>query len=125
MGTLLNFMKKVAIITAVLSAIAFVLVGIFSPIEPGMSIFGHALKTFVGWLFVTVILETIMYSFGQFLYGWIIEKKERHGKWWFWKGVWEDIKRVKRQITWKRVGIVVAFFAIVLALIYVLELIVP
>lgn len=123
--TLLQFMKRAAIWTAVVSAIAFVIVGIFSPIEAGMSVFGHALKTFFGWCWVTVILEVLMYSFGQLLYAWINEKKERFGKGWFWKGVWEDIKSIWHQITWKRVLFVIAFFAIVLGAFYIVELLVP
>lgn len=118
-------MKKAAIWTAVLSAIAFVIVGICSPIEPGMSVFGHVMKTFVMWLFVLVILEVLMYSFSQLLHAWINEKKDRHGKGWFWKGVREDIKSIWGQITWKRVGFTVLFFAVVLAVFYILELLVP
>ena len=124
---LYEFMKKAAIWTAVLSAIAFVFVGIYSPIEPGMSVFGHALKTFFGWFWVTAILEVIMYSFGQLLYFWIKEKKENfpNSKWWFFKGIWEDLGRIKKQITWKRVLFVIAFFVIVLGAFYGLELLVP
>lgn len=127
MNTLLQFMKRAAIWTAILSAIAFVIVGICSPVEEGMSVFGHALKTFFGWCLVTAILEVIMYSFGQFLYFWIKEKKENfpNSRWWFFNGIWEDFGRIKGQITWKRVGFVVAFFAIVLAVFYILELLVP
>lgn len=125
MGTLFQFMKKLAVWTAIILAIIFIFVGIKSPIEPGMSVFGHVLKTFFGCCWVTMIVEVIMYSFGQFLYAWIEEKKENfpNDKWWFFKGVWEDIKRIWHQITWKRVGFVVGFFAIVLFIFYILELV--
>ena len=122
MKSLYQFMKKAAIWTAVLSAIAFVIVGICSPIEPGMSVFGHVMKTFVMWLFVLVILEVLMYSFSQILHAWINEKKDRHGKGWFWKGIWEDLKSIWGQITWKRVLFVIGFFAAVLVLFGIAEL---
>ena len=115
-------MKKAALWTAILSAIAFVIVGIFSPIEAGMTVFGHVMKTFVMWLVVTIILEVLVYSFGQLLHAWINEKKERHEKWWFWKGIWEDMKSIWHQITWKRVLFVIGFFAATLVLFGIAEL---
>ena len=118
-------MKRAAVWTAVISAIVFVIVGIFSPIEPGMTVFGHVMKTFAVWIGVTCILEALMYTFGQLLHAWINEKKDRHGKGWFWKGIWEDFKSFLGQITWKRVLFVLGFFAVVLVLFTVVELIFP
>jgi len=42
-----KFMKRAFLLTAVLSAVVFTIVGIVSPIEPGMSVFGHVMKCVV------------------------------------------------------------------------------
>lgn len=122
-------MKRAAVWTAVLSAIAFAIVGIVSPIEPGMSVFGHVLKTVFGWAWVTVILETIMFSAGQVAYHWIKDYKEQYGKRWFIEGIKSDWRWIKERLTWKKVLkyvlIFVGFFAACLGIFYVLELIVP
>lgn len=124
-----KFMKWAFGLTALASAIAFVFVGIYSPIEPGMSIFGHVMKCIFGWLFVTVILETLMYSVGQIAYHWVDDYKDKYGKRWFIEGIKDDLRYIKEQVTWKKVlktvGIYVAFFAACLVVFYLLELLVP
>ncbi len=60
----LKFMKWAFILTAIASAIVFVIIGATAPIEAGMSKAGHLLKTFFMWVFVTAILETFMYTLG-------------------------------------------------------------
>ena len=125
----LKFMKWAFIGTAILSAIAFVLVGIFAPIEAGMSLFGHIMKCIFGWAFVTVILETFMYTLGQFAYHWADDYKKKYGKGWFWKGLKEDLAYLGDNITWKKTFKVlmtfVIFFACAGVVIFLLELLVP
>ena len=125
----LKFMKWAFIGTAILSAIAFVLVGIFAPIEAGMSLFGHIMKCIFGWAFVTVILETFMYTLGQIAYHWADDYKKKYGKGWFWKGLKEDLAYLRDNITWKKTFKVlmtfVIFFACAGVVIFLLELLVP
>ena len=125
----LKFMKWAFIGTAILSAIAFVLVGIFAPIEAGMSLFGHIMKCIFGWAFVTVILETFMYTLGQLAYHWADDYKKKYGKGWFWKGLKEDLAYLRDNITWKKTFKVlmtfVIFFACAGVVIFLLELLVP
>lgn len=125
----LKFMKWAFIGTAILSAIAFVLVGIFAPIEAGMSLFGHIMKCIFGWAFVTVILETFMYTLGQLAYHWADDYKKKYGKGWFWKGLKEDLAYLGDNITWKKTFKVlmtfVIFFACAGVVIFLLELLVP
>ena len=125
----LKFMKWAFIGTAILSAIAFVLVGIFAPIEAGMSLFGHIMKCIFGWAFVTVILETFMYTLGQLAYHWVDDYKKKYGKGWFWKGLKEDLAYLGDNITWKKTFKVlmtfVIFFACAGVVIFLLELLVP
>ena len=120
----LKFMKKFFAWTAILSAIVFALVGIFSPIEPGMSIFGHILKTIFVWIFVTAILETLAYSFGQIVFHWVDDNKDRYGEHWFVEGIKDDWKWFKENLTWKKVfkvlGIYVIFFLVALGIFTVL-----
>ena len=122
-------MKWAFIGTAILSAIAFVLVGIFAPIEAGMSLFGHIMKCIFGWAFVTVILETFMYTLGQIAYHWADDYKKKYGKGWFWKGLKEDLAYLRDNITWKKTFKVlmtfVIFFACAGVVIFLLELLVP
>ena len=122
-------MKWAFIGTAILSAIAFVLVGIFAPIEAGMSLFGHIMKCIFGWAFVTVILETFMYTLGQRAYHWADDYKKKYGKGWFWKGLKEDLAYLGDNITWKKTFKVlmtfVIFFACAGVVIFLLELLVP
>ncbi len=125
----LKFMKWAFIGTAIMSAIAFVLVGIFAPIEAGMSLFGHIMKCIFGWAFVTVILETFMYTLGQLAYHWADDYKKKYGKGWFWKGLKEDLAYLGDNITWKKTFKVlmtfVIFFACAGVVIFLLELLVP
>lgn len=125
----LKFMKRAFALTAILSAIAFVFIGIYSPIEAGMSVFGHVLKTIFMWAFVTVILETFMYVLGQVAYHWKDDYKEKYGDRWFIEGIKDDFRYIKEVVTWKKVlktiGIYVAFFAVCLLVFYVLECLVP
>ena len=124
-----KFMKWAFILTAVLSAVVFAIVGIVSPIEQGMSIFGHILKTIFVWAFVTVILEVFTFSLGQIAYHWMDDYKDKYGKRWFIEGIKEDFRYIKEKVTWKKVlkvvGIYAVFFAVCLAVFYLLELIVP
>lgn len=125
----LTFMKRAAIGTAVVSAIAFVLVGIFSPIEAGMSLFGHIMKCIFGWAWVTVILETFMYTIGQVAYHWSKDYHDKYGEHWFKEGVKEDWNYIKEKVTWKKtlkvLGIFVAFFLACGLIFFLLELLVP
>lgn len=125
----LKFMKRWFAWTAILSAIAFVIVGIVSPIEPGMSLFGHILKTFFGWCWVTAILETFTYTIGQVAYHWKDDYKDKYGDRWFVEGIKEDFRYIKEQVTWRKVLktiiIYILFFAVCLGIFYVLELLVP
>jgi uncharacterized membrane protein len=125
----LTFMKKWAVWTAVLSAIAFVFVGIFSPIEAGMSLFGHILKVIFGWAWVTVILETFVYTIGQVAYHWKKDYHDKYGEHWFKEGVKEDWAYIKENVTWKKtlkiLGIFVAFFLACGLIFFLLELLVP
>ena len=124
-----KFMKRAFLLTAILSAVVFTIVGIFSPIEPGMSVFGHVMKCIFVWAGVTVILEVFTFSLGQIAYHWKKDYKEMYGKGWFWKGVKDDWAYIREQVTWKKalkyVLIYAAFFALCLGVFYVLELIVP
>lgn len=125
----LKFMKRAFLGTAIVSAIAFVFVGIFSPIEQDMSLFGHIMKCVFGWAWVTVILETFMYTLGQIAYHWADDYKEKYGKGWFWKGLKEDFKYLKENITWKKTFKVlctfILFFMACGVIFFLLELLVP
>ena len=124
-----KFMKWAFALTAIVSMIVFVIVGAKSPIEAGMSPFGHFLKVFFMWAFVTIILETFMYTLGQLAYHWMDDYKEKYGKKWFIEGIKEDFKYIKEQVTWKKVlkyvGIYVGFFAACLLVFGILEYLVP
>ena len=61
----IKFMWRVAALAALLSAIVFVIIGLTAPVEAGMGMFGHWLKTFFGWCWVTAIVETFVYVLGQ------------------------------------------------------------
>lgn len=125
----MKFMKTAAGLTALVSAIAFVIVGAKSPVEAGMSMFGHWLKTFVMWAFVTVILETFVYTLGQFVYHWADDYKDKYGKGWFKAGIKEDLAYVREKVTWKKVLkyvlIYAGFFALCLLIFGALEYLVP
>jgi hypothetical protein len=125
----MKFMKTAAGLTALVSAIAFVIVGAKSPVEAGMSMFGHWLKVFFGWVWVTAILETFMYVLGQFAYHWIDDYKQLYGNRWFVEGVRADFKYIREQVTWKKVLkyvlIYVGFFAVCLVIFAALEYLVP
>ena len=125
----IKFMKWAFALTAILSAIVFIIVGFRAPVEPGMSMFGHWLKTFVMWAFVTVILETFMYILGQIAYHWVDDYKDKYGKKWFVEGIKDDWNYIKEHVTWKKVlktiGIYIVFFAVCLLVFYVLECLVP
>ena len=120
-----KFMAWAFGLTAIFSTIAFILVGIFSPIEAGMSVFGHVLKTVFMWAWVTAILETMMWTVGQLAWHWIDANKEQYGERWFIEGIKDDWKYIKSRITWKKVGIFVGFFVVVLAVFGILEYLVP
>ena len=124
-----TFMKWAFALTAILSAIVFTIVGIVSPIEPGMSVFGHVLKTIFVWAWVTAILETMMYTLGQIAYHWMDDYKDKYGKRWFIEGIKDDFRYIKEVVTWKKVlktiGIYIAFFAVCLGVFALLELLVP
>ena len=125
----IKFMWWAAILTAVVSAIVFVFVGLKAPVEAGMSMFGHWLKVFFGWCWVTVILETFMYVLGQFFYHWSKDYQDKYGKGWFLAGIKEDFAYIKEKVTWKKVlkyvGIYVGFFAVCLIIFAALEYLVP
>ena len=125
----LKFMKWAFALTAILSAVVFTFVGIFSPIEPDMSVFGHVMKTIFGWIWVTAILEVFAFSLGQIVYHWIDDNKDRYGDKWFIEGIKDDFRYIKEQVTWKKVfkyvGIYAAFFAACLGIFWLLDKIVP
>lgn len=116
-------------LTAIVSAIVFVFVGLKAPVEAGMSPFGHWLKTFFMWVWVTAILETLMYVVGQIAYHWKDDYKQKYGDRWFIEGIKEDVRYIKEQVTWKKVlkyvGIYVGFFAVCLVFFAALEYLVP
>lgn len=122
-------MKRWMVWTAIISAIIFAAVGFIAPIEAGMSVFGHVLKTIVMWAWVTVILEVLAYFFSQLVYDWSHGYKEKYGKWWFFKGVAEDFRYIRDKWDWKKFWRIVLsfvlFFLTVLGVFAVLELIVP
>lgn len=125
----IKFMWRAAALAALLSAIVFVIIGLTAPVEAGMSMFGHWLKTFFGWCWVTAILETFMYVLGQFAYHWMDDYKQLYGNRWFVDGVRADFSYIKEKVTWKKVlkyvGIYVAFFAVCLVIFAALEYLVP
>ena len=125
----LKFMKRAFALTAILSAVVFTIVGIFSPIEAGMSVFGHVLKTIFVWAGVTVILEVFTFTLGQIAYHWKKDYKDLYGERWFINGIKDDWAYIKETVTWKKVlkviGIYIAFFAVCLLVFWLLELIVP
>lgn len=129
MNEKLTFMKKAFLWTAIISAIAFAIIGVVSPIEAGMSVFGHIMKCVFMWAWVTVILETLMYTISQVAYHWKDGYKTKYGKGWFWKGIKEDFQYIKENITWKKVfkvvGTYLLFFLAFFGIIALLELLVP
>ena len=125
----IKFMCWALALTAIVSAIVFVFVGLKAPVEAGMSMFGHWLKVFFGWVWVTVILETFMYVIGQVAYHWMDDYKTKYGNRWFIEGIKEDFAYIKEKVTWKKVlkyvGIYVGFFALCLIIFASLEYLVP
>lgn len=125
----IKFMFRAAVLTAVASAIVFVFIGIKAPVEAGMSMFGHWLKTFFGWCWVTAILETFVYVLGQVAYHWVDDYKQLYGNRWFIEGVKADFKYIREQVTWKKilkyVLIYVGFFAVCLGIFAAIECLVP
>ena len=125
----IKFMWRAAVVTAALSAIAFVILGSTAPVEAGMSLFGHWLKTFFMYCWVTVILETFVYVLGQVAYHWMDDYKQKYGDRWFIEGIKEDVRYIKEQFTWKKffkyVGFYVLFFAVCLLFFGVIEYFVP
>lgn len=125
----IKFMAWAFALAAIVSAIVFVIVGLKAPVEAGMSPFGHWLKTFFMWVWVTAILETLMYVAGQIAYHWMDDYKEKYGKKWFTEGIKEDFAYIKEQVTWKKVlktvGIYIGFFVICLVVFAALEYLVP
>jgi hypothetical protein len=125
----IKFMFRAAVVTAALSAIAFVILGSTAPVEAGMSLFGHWLKTFFLYCWVTVILETFVYVLGQVAYHWVDGYKDLYGKHWFIEGIKDDWRSFKAKVTWKKVLkyvlIYVGFFAACFVIVGVLEYFVP
>lgn len=125
----IKFMCRVFALTAIASAIVFVIVGATSPIEAGMSVFGHWLKTFFMWCWVTAIAETLMYTAGQVAYHWADDYKALYGNRWFIEGVRADFRYIREQVTWKKVLkyvlIYVGFFAVCLGIFAAIECLVP
>lgn len=125
----IKFMCWAFALTAIVSAIVFVFVGLKAPVEAGMSPFGHWLKTFFMWVWVTAILETFMYVIGQVAYHWSKDYQDKYGKGWFLAGIKEDFAYIKEKVTWKKVlkyvGIYVGFFAVCLIIFAALEYLVP
>ena len=125
----IKFMKWAFALTAIVSAVVFIIVGATAPVEAGMSPFGHWLKTFFGWCWVTAILETFIYTIGQVAYHWMDDYKEKYGKKWFAEGIKEDFAYIKEQVTWKKVLkyvlIYAGFFAACLLVFGILEYLVP
>lgn len=125
----LKFMKWAFALTAILSAVVFTFVGIFSPIEQGMSVFGHVMKTIFGWAFVTAILEVFAFSLGQIAYHWTKDYTDKYGDRWFIEGIKDDWRYIREHVTWKKVlkviGIYILFFAVAFGIGHVLNLLVP
>lgn len=125
----ISFMKRAFALTAIVSAVVFIIVGATAPVEAGMSKFGHLLKVFFMWIWVTAILEVFVYTLGQVAYDWKEGYKEKYGNKWFIEGVKEDFAYIKEQVTWKKVlkyvGIYVGFFAACLIVFGILEYLVP
>ena len=125
----IKFMWQAAALTALLSAIVFVIIGLTAPVEAGMSMFGHWLKTFFGWCWVTAIVETFVYVLGQVAWHWMDDYKTLYGNRWFAEGIRADFKYIKEKVTWKKVlkyvGIYAAFFAVCLVIFAALEYLVP
>lgn len=125
----IKFMWQAAALTALLSAIVFVIIGLTAPVEAGMSAFGHWLKVFFMWCWVTAIAETLMYTAGQVAYHWVDDYKAQYGNRWFVEGVRADFRYIRENVTWKKVIkyvlIYVGFFAVCLVIFGALEYLVP
>lgn len=125
----IKFMWQAAALTALLSAIVFVIIGLTAPVEAGMSMFGHWLKTLFMWAWVTVILEAMMYTVGQVAWHWKDDYKDKYGDKWFTEGIKEDFRYFKENVTWKKVlktiVIYVLFFAVCLVVFAAIEYLVP
>ena len=125
----IKFMKWAFALTAIVSAVVFIIVGAIAPVEAGMSTFGHWLKTFFGWCWVTAILETFMYTIGQVAWHWMDDYKTLYGDRWFVEGVKADFRYFRENVTWKKVlktvGIYILFFAVCLAVFAAIEYLVP
>lgn len=124
----LTFMKRAFLWTAILSAVVFIIVGTISP-NLEESVAGHIGKTVAMWLWVTVILECLVYTVGQVAYDWKSGYKDKHGKGWFLAGIREDIQWIRENVTWKGVlkviGTYLLFAAIFGAVVFGLEAIFP
>ena len=125
----IKFMWQAAALAALLSAIVFVIIGLTAPVEAGMSMFGHWLKTFFGWCWVTAILETFVYTIAQVAWHWKDDYRTKYGDKWFTEGIKEDFRYFKENVTWKKVlktiGIYVLFFAVCLVVFAAIEYLVP
>lgn len=125
----IKFMWRFAALAALLSAIVFVIIGLTAPVEAGMGMFGHWLKTFFGWCYVTAIVETFVYVLGQVAWHWMDDYKTLYGDRWFVEGVKADFRYFRENVTWKKVlktvGIYILFFAVCLVIFAALEYLVP
>ena len=115
----LKFMKRCFIWTAIITAIIFIAMFFCAPmIEP--TLIGNIAKYIFGWFWVTMILEALMYTFGQIIYHWVDDNKERYGKHWFTGGIKNDFRYIKENTTLKGVlkviGSFVLFFGVFLLL---------
>lgn len=96
----LTFMKRIFLFGAVATAIALLIKGLCTPnIEATVT--ENIGKYVVMWVWVTAVVECLLYTLGQVIYDWTHGYKQKYGKGWFLAGVKEDLQWIKGHITWK------------------------
>ena len=117
MDSKLKFMLKGALWIAIGCTIIVAACGlIWGSVIEG-SLFAEIAKYAVGNLGIICILETFWYTLGQICYFWQKDYREKYAgdKWWFFKGIRDDLVYLKEQITWKKVGKILLYYVIFFA----------
>jgi hypothetical protein len=112
MNDKVKFMWKGAIWIAIIATLVLAACGLIWGAVIEGSLLAEIAKYFVMDLVIIAILWTFWYTLGQVAWHWMDDYKEKYGKGWFWKGIKDDLKYIKENTTWKKVGKVVLAYVI-------------
>ena len=120
-----DFMVKGAIWVAVICTIVVAVCGLIWGSVIEATLFEEIAKYAVVNLGIIVVLETLWYTFGQFMFHWMDDYKDKYGKGWFWKGIRDDLKYIRDNWSWKKFFKVVLMYVIFFGLFGLLIWILP